>query len=82
MTKSPLGGDATGAHRHDKTQVEAVFEAMPIVPSLPTQEDPQHFCWEKKVENYLAFLHLAFGSTCMRAGQAVGGWALPLEVFG
>jgi len=174
MTKSPLGGGATGpnptdrgksgtkrhlmtegsglpisvvvtgANRHDKTQVEAVLEAMPIVPPLPTQEDPQHFCgdkgydypdvrslvcaegyiehirprgeeawelthipryrarrwvverthswlnrfrrvlirWEKKVENYLAFLHLAFAYICMRAGQAVGGWAVPAEVFG
>ena len=37
----------TGANRHDKTQVEAVLEEMPLLPPLPTEEDPQHFCGDK-----------------------------------
>ena len=43
----PVGLVITGANRHDKTQVEAVLEAMPLPPPLPTLEDPQHFCGEK-----------------------------------
>lgn len=43
----PIGLIVTGANRHDKTQVEAVFESMPIVPPLPSDEQPQHFCADK-----------------------------------
>ncbi len=117
----PIGLVVTGAHRHDKTQVAAVLESMPLLPPCPCREAPQHFCadkgydyndvrsvisfcgysahiksrgqerealrvpgyrarrwvcerthswmnrfrrilirWEKNVENYIAFLHLAF----------------------
>jgi putative transposase len=141
----PISIVVTGANRHDKTQVDTVLCEMPLLPPLPTPEDPQHFCgdkgydyddvrhevhswgytdhikhrgeeaweqayvpgyrarrwvverthswinrfrrllirWEKKVDNYMAFLHLACASICMRAACAVGGWALPSEeVFG
>ncbi|GIV60169.1 MAG: IS5 family transposase ISMac11 [Rhodothermaceae bacterium] len=43
----PIGLVVTGANRHDKTQVEAVFEAMPVMPPLPTREQPQHFCADR-----------------------------------
>ena len=43
----PIGLVVTGANRHDKTQVEAVFENMPLLPPLPTEEQPQHFCGDK-----------------------------------
>lgn len=123
----PIGLVVTGANRHDKTQVEAVFESMPVLPPLSSTEQPQHFCadkgydyedvravialmlmtdhiksrgeerealklpgyrarrwicerthswmnrfrrilirWEKKLDNYLAFLHLACASIVWR----------------
>ena len=34
----PIGLIVTGANRHDKTQVEAVFESMPLLPPLPSAE--------------------------------------------
>jgi putative transposase len=43
----PIGLVVTGANRHDKTQVEAVFESMPLLLPLPTDEHPQHFCADK-----------------------------------
>lgn len=43
----PLGIVVTGANRHDKTQVEAVFDSMPILPPLPNPEQVQHFCADK-----------------------------------
>ena len=43
----PVGLVVTGANRHDKTQVEAVFESMPLLPPAPTPEQPQHFCADK-----------------------------------
>ena len=43
----PVGVVVTGANRHDKTQVEAVFEHMPILPPHPSPEQPQHFCADK-----------------------------------
>lgn len=46
-TGLPTSVVVTGANRHDKTQVEAVFEAMPLLPPCPTLEDPQHFCADR-----------------------------------
>lgn len=43
----PIGLVVTGANRHDKTQVAAVFESMPLVPPLPSLGQPQHFCADK-----------------------------------
>jgi putative transposase len=43
----PIGLVVTGANVHDKTQVEAVLESMPLMPPLPSEEDPQHFCADK-----------------------------------
>ena len=43
----PIGLVVTGANRHDKTQVEAVFESMPLVPPVASAEQPQHFCADK-----------------------------------
>jgi putative transposase len=43
----PIGLVVTGANRHDKTQVEAVFESMPLWPPSPSTEQPQHFCADK-----------------------------------
>lgn len=43
----PIGLVVTGANRHDKTQVEAVFESRPVLPPMPSQEQPQHFCADK-----------------------------------
>lgn len=40
----PIGLVVIGANRHDMTQVEAVLESMPPV---PTREEPQHFCADK-----------------------------------
>ena len=116
----PIALTVTGANVHDKKQVEPLLDSMPLLPPLPDEENPQHFCadkgydyndirsiivlflyqdhikargeekqelktpgyrarrwvcerthswmnrfrrilirWEKKVDNYLAFLHLA-----------------------
>jgi putative transposase len=46
-TGLPIGLVVTGAHRHDKTQVAAVFEAIPVLPPLPTAARPQHFCADR-----------------------------------
>lgn len=123
----PIGLVVTGANRHDKTQVAAVIDSMPLPPPVPTPEHPQHFCadkgydfddvrsvisfwgytghvksrgeeiealrdpgfrarrwvcerthswmnrfrrilirWEKKIENYMAFLHLACANIVWR----------------
>jgi putative transposase len=43
----PIGLVVTGANRHDKTQVQAVFESMPVLPPAPSPEAPQHFCADK-----------------------------------
>lgn len=43
----PTSVVVTGANRHDKTQVENVFESMPLLPPCPTPEAPQHFCADK-----------------------------------
>jgi putative transposase len=43
----PIGLVVTGANRHDKTQVENVLETMPLLPPMPTEEYPQHFCADK-----------------------------------
>lgn len=43
----PIGLVVTGANRHDKTQVEAVLESMPVPPPVSTETDPQHFCADK-----------------------------------
>ena len=43
----PIGLVVTGANRHDKTQVEAVLESMPLPAPLPSEENPQHFCADK-----------------------------------
>jgi len=43
----PIGLVVTGANRHDKTQVEAVFEGMPLLPPVASAEQPQHFCADK-----------------------------------
>lgn len=43
----PIGLVVTGANRHDKTQVEQVLETMPLLPPIPTEESPQHFCADK-----------------------------------
>ena len=43
----PIGLVVTGANRHDKTQVEAVFESMPVLPPMPNLEQAQHFCGDK-----------------------------------
>lgn len=43
----PVGLVVTGANRHDKTQVEHVFETMPLLPPWPTEEYAQHFCADK-----------------------------------
>lgn len=43
----PIGLVVTGANRHDKTQVEAVLESMPLLPPPPSEEHPQHFCADK-----------------------------------
>lgn len=43
----PIGLVVTGANVHDKTKVEAVLESMPLMPPLPSEEDPQHFCADK-----------------------------------
>jgi putative transposase len=43
----PIGLMVTGANRHDKTQVEAVFESMPLLPPIASAEQPQHFCADK-----------------------------------
>ena len=42
-----MGLVVTGANRHDKTQVKAVLETMPVPPPIPTVDDPQHFCADK-----------------------------------
>jgi putative transposase len=129
----PIGLVVTGAQRHDKTQVEAVIESIPLPLPIPSEEDPQHFCgdkgydfpdvrtfiawlgyivhiksrgeerealrvpgyrarrwvcerthswlnrfrrilirWEKKVENYIAFLHLAFAFIVWRRCPVFG----------
>lgn len=123
----PIGLVVTGANRHDKTQVAAVIDSMPLLPPIPTAQYPQHFCadkgydyddvrsvisfwgytehvksrgeeiealrdpgfrarrwvcerthswmnrfrrilirWEKKLENYMAFLHLACANIVWR----------------
>lgn len=123
----PIGLVVTGANRHDKTQVAAVIDSMPLPAPVPTSQHPQHFCadkgydyddvrsvisfwgytghvksrgeeieamripgfrarrwvcerthswmnrfrrilirWEKKVENYMAFLHLACANIVWR----------------
>lgn len=43
----PIGLVVTGANRHDKTQVAAVYETMPVLPPLPTPAQPQHFCGDR-----------------------------------
>ena len=43
----PIGLAVTGANQHDKTQVEHVLETMPMLPPIPTDEYPQHFCADK-----------------------------------
>ena len=43
----PIGLVVTGANRHDKTQVASVFESRPVLPPMPSQEQPQHFCADK-----------------------------------
>lgn len=43
----PIGLVVTGANRNDMTQVEAVFESMPILPPEPSRDAPQHFCADK-----------------------------------
>ena len=43
----PIGLVVTGANRHDKTQVEAVLESMPVPPPLPSADAQQHFCADK-----------------------------------
>jgi len=43
----PIGLVVTGAERHDKTQVQAVLENMPLLPPIPDRESPQHFCADK-----------------------------------
>jgi putative transposase len=43
----PIAAVVTGANRHDKTQVEAVLQSMPLAAPLATQEYPQHFCGDK-----------------------------------
>lgn len=46
-TGLPTSVVVTGANRHDKTQVEAVFESMPVLAPCPTPQEPQHFCADK-----------------------------------
>ena len=43
----PIGLVVTGANRHDKTQVEAVLDSMPLPAPVPNPEHPQHFCADK-----------------------------------
>lgn len=43
----PVGLLVTGANRHDKTQVAALLEQMPLLPPWPEQENEQHFCADK-----------------------------------
>jgi putative transposase len=135
----PVALTVTGANVHDKKQVEPLLESMPLLPPLPDEENPQHFCadkgydysdirsiivlflyqdqikargeekkelktpgyrarrwvcerthswmnrfrrilirWEKKVNNYLAFLHLA----CAHIVWKNCTLADPFQVFG
>ena len=43
----PIGLVVSGAHAHDKTKVEDVLQSMPLLPLLPCEENPQHFCADK-----------------------------------
>jgi putative transposase len=43
----PIGLVVSGANVHDKTQVQAVLESMPLMPPQPSEEYPQHFCADK-----------------------------------
>ena len=43
----PIGLVITGANRHDKTQVEAVLDSMPLPPPIPPVEEAYHFCGDK-----------------------------------
>lgn len=47
----PIGLVVTGANRHDKTQVQNVWETMPFMPPVPTEEHPQHFCADKAYDS-------------------------------
>jgi putative transposase len=40
----PLGVAVDGAHRHDRTRVEATLEALMIKRPEPTVRQPQHLC--------------------------------------
>ena len=68
----PISAVVTGAHRHDKTQVERTHRGLKRFQRILSR-------WEKKVENYRAFLQGAAAHLCMRAGLAVGGGALSLR---
>ena len=46
----PIGVVGTGANRRDKTQVKAVFESMPLLPPLPTLEQPKPFCTDREYD--------------------------------
>lgn len=43
-TGLPIGLVVSGANAHAKMKVEEVLESMPLLPPLPTEENPQHFC--------------------------------------
>ena len=43
----PIGLVVTGANRHEKTQVAAVFDTRPVLPPVSTVDDRQHFCADK-----------------------------------
>lgn len=43
----PIGLTVTGANTHDKRQVEAVLETMPLLPPFTDEENPQHYCADK-----------------------------------
>ena len=47
----PLAVVATGANRHDVTQVESVLDALVIQRPMPTPESPQHLCADKAYDS-------------------------------
>lgn len=47
----PIGLVVTGANRHDKTQVQNVWQSMPFLPPWATSEHPQHFCADKAYDS-------------------------------
>ena len=66
----PISAVVTGANRLDKPQVERTHRGLKRFRRILSR-------WEKKVENYMAFLQGATAHICMRAGLACRGMGYP-----